>query len=290
VLEPPLGLPWARSHAALPVIDSLSDAGIALFFSARDGQGRARIARAELSLDGSARPCISRDPVLDLGSLGAFDDGGVTSSCVVDHDGRRYLYYTGWARGVSVPFYLFVGCAISDGGAFVRVSSAPVLERSAVDPYLTASPSVLVEEGRWRMWYVSGTGWRSENGRAKHWYHVKYAESDDGITWRRDGRVCIDYASEAEHAIGRPCVLRGRDGYLMWYCARGSAYRLGFAESQDGLTWIRRDDELALDGSQEEWDAEMQAYPVVFDLAGKRHMLYNGNGYGRTGIGYAVLE
>jgi hypothetical protein len=32
----------------------------------------------------------------------------------------------------------------------------------------------------------------------------------------------------------------------------------------------------------------MQAYPVVFDHLGVRHMLYNGNGYGETGIGYAV--
>ena len=56
-------------------------------------------------------------PVLGLGELGAFDDSGVTSSCLVTHDGRKYLYYTGWTRGVTVPFYLFAGLAISsDGG------------------------------------------------------------------------------------------------------------------------------------------------------------------------------
>ena len=60
---------------------------------------------------------------------------------------------------MSVPFYLNVGLAISDGGgAFERVSAAPISIGAAVDPYLTASPWVLVEGTAWRMWYVSGTG------------------------------------------------------------------------------------------------------------------------------------
>ena len=34
----------------------------------------------------------------------------------------------------------------------------------------------------------------------------------------------------------------------------------------------------------------MIEYPHVFDHNGKRHMLYNGNNYGKTGFGLAVLE
>jgi hypothetical protein len=290
VLEPPDGLAWATSHAALPALEKFTNGRVAVLFSSRDEEGRARIGRAELSLDGAETPTIRPDPVLDLGELGRFDDAGVTSSCVVDHLGQRYLYYSGWSRGITVPFYLFAGCALSDGDGFLRVSPAPILERNEVDPYLTASPWVLVENGRWRMWYVSGTGWRIEDGQPKHWYHVKYAESDDGLTWRRDGRVCIDYRDELEHAIGRPCVVRDPDRYRMWFSVRGDSYRLGYAESEDGLVWTRRDEDVRLDGDGASWDAEMQAYPVVFDVAGRRHMLYNGNDYGRTGIGHAVLE
>jgi hypothetical protein len=33
----------------------------------------------------------------------------------------------------------------------------------------------------------------------------------------------------------------------------------------------------------------MIEYACVFDHHGSRHMLYNGNGYGETGIGHAVL-
>ena len=34
----------------------------------------------------------------------------------------------------------------------------------------------------------------------------------------------------------------------------------------------------------------MMEYPFVYEHRGVKHMLYNGNGFGETGIGYAVLE
>jgi len=51
--------------------------------------------------------------------------------------------------------------------------------------------------------------------------------------------------------------------------------------------WDRKDEQAGISSSGE-WDSEMQAYPAVFDYAGKRYLLYNGNGYGRTGVGWAV--
>ena len=42
--------------------------------------------------------------------------------------------------------------------------------------------------------------------------------------------------------------------------------------------------------SAEGWDSEMICYPYVFEHRGRFFMLYNGNGYGKTGFGVAVLE
>lgn len=290
IVPAPPPLTWAVTHAALPVVEPIGTETIRVYFSTRDEVGRSSIARCEADLNGQATT-FDPSPVLEPGPLGAFDDAGVSSSCLVQQDSERYLYYTGWTRGVSVPFYLFVGLAVStDGGrTFEKVSSAPILERSAVDPYLTASPWVLVEGGLWRMWYVSGTDWTIEDGAPKHRYHIKYAESGDGVAWRRSGRVCIDYRDPSEHAISRPCVVRDPDRYRMWYASRGPSYRIGYAESSDGLEWERRDADVGLSVSRSGWDAEMIEYPIVFDVGGVRRMLYNGNGYGATGIGLAVL-
>jgi hypothetical protein len=284
--------PWARSHAALPVVEPLDDERVAVLVSVRDEQGRARIGRTVLTMHG--RPAlapIDPEPVLDIGSLGAFDDSGVTSSCVVASAGRRFLYYTGWSRGVTVPFYLSAGVAISDGGPFRRLSAAPLLDRNAVDPYLTASPFVLVEgDGRWRMWYVSATEWRPHPAGPRHSYHIRYAESGDGLEWQRPGTVCIDYASPEEHAFARACVMRDNGRYVMWYAVRGAYYQIGYAESNDGIQWARRDDEHGLAPAGHGWESAMVEYPFVFDYSGRRYMLYNGNDYGRTGVGLAVWE
>ena len=284
---------WAATHAALPIVEPVAGSEVRVYFSARDEDGRSHIGVGELDLDrpsGGLR--VGAVPVLRPGCPGTFDESGVTTSCVVSHDGKRFLYYTGWTRGVTVPFYFYAGLAVSDDGgqSFARVSRAPILERSDVDPFLTASPWVLVEDGLWRMWYVSGVGWVTTPQGPRHQYHIKYAESRDGIGWTRRGRVCIDFASPEEYAFGRPCVIRDPDGiYRMWYSVRGERYRMGVAESSDGLTWTRMDNAVGLDVSESGWDSEMVEYPLVFDAAGRRYMLYNGNGYGRTGMGLAVL-
>jgi predicted GH43/DUF377 family glycosyl hydrolase len=263
-----------------------------IYFSARDKLGRAQIGFFEVDFENlQTIRRVSPEPVIGLGPLGAFDDNGVTTSCVVNHDGLKYHYYSGWSLGVTVPFYFYIGLAISsDGGrTFFRSSPSPVLERNEVDPYLTASPFILVENGTWRMWYVSGTGWQMSGNRPQHRYHIRYAESADGIHWNRQGIVCIDYQSPEEYAIARPWVVKDADLYRMWYSYRGSAYRIGYAESADGITWTRKDNEVGIDVAATGWDSEMVEYPCVFDHQGERCLLYNGNGYGETGIGLAVL-
>ena len=60
-------------------------------------------------------------------------------------------------------------------------------------------------------------------------------------------------------------------------------------KSVDGLTWIRLDSKVGINISTKGWDSEMIEYPFIFDHKGDRYMFYNGNGYGRTGIGLAKL-
>jgi hypothetical protein len=76
----------------------------------------------------------------------------------------------------------------------------------------------------------------------------------------------------------------------MWYCYRGPTYRIGYAESPDGRQWQRRDADAGIDVAPDGWDSEMIEYPHVFEHDGQLFMLYNGNGYGKTGVGLAILE
>ena len=71
---------------------------------------------------------------------------------------------------------------------------------------------------------------------------------------------------------------------------KSRSYRLGYAHSSDLMNWSRNDDLLTLDVSESGWDSEMVAYPTVFELDGNIHMIYGGNGNGKTGFGLATLE
>jgi hypothetical protein len=89
--------------------------------------------------------------------------------------------------------------------------------------------------------------------------------------------------------MSKPCVIQENNMYKMWYSYRGQSYRIGYAESDDGIHWIRTDEKVGIDVSDSGWDSEMIEYPCVFDHKGERYMLYNGNGYGKTGFGLAIL-
>jgi predicted GH43/DUF377 family glycosyl hydrolase len=105
--------------------------------------------------------------------------------------------------------------------------------------------------------------------------------------------------SRRDDAIARPGVLAEGGTYRMWYSYRGSvdfrtdkrhAYRIGYAQSDDGVRWERMDEEVGIDRSESGWDSHMIEYAFIYDHAGKKFMLYNGDEFGETGFGYAVLE
>jgi hypothetical protein len=94
-------------------------------------------------------------------------------------------------------------------------------------------------------------------------------------------------------------VLKEDGVYKMWYATRQGqdyredktqSYRIGYAESADGIGWRRLDEQAGIDVSENGWDSEMVEYPCVIAPNGRKYLFYNGNGFGRSGIGYAVWE
>ena len=279
---------WMRTHAMLPTPAPLGDGLYRIYFSGRNDRNQSHIGWALIDIAEPERVLdVSVEPVLAPGALGCFDDNGVSPSCVVKVDGRTFLYYIGWNPRSTVRMSLFGGLAISDddGKTFERWSRAPIIERCRTDPYLNTAPFVLPGAAEWRMYYVSGVGWDDPDTPR---YNIKTAVSDDGRHWRRDGRVCIDFAAPAEKALARPYVLRENGVYKMWFAHKGRAYRLGYAESEDGVTWHRRDELAGIDVSNEGFDSDMIEYAAVVSHDGAKFMFYNGNDYGRDGIALAV--
>lgn len=149
------------------------------------------------------------------------------------------------------------------------------------------------------MWYLSALKWVIIDNKPEPVYHIKYAESRDGVNWDRLGIVCIDLKSPDEGGITRPCVIRENGIFRMWYCYRGirdfrknkaQSYRIGYAESEDGIRWDRMDEIVGIDVSPKGWDSVMLTYPYVYEHKGRKYMIYNGNRFGKSGFGYAILR
>lgn len=293
---------WMVSHAHVPIVDRIDPETLRIYFGTRDKLNRTVTTYIEVEADDPHNVLYVHDePVLGLGSLGCFDDSGAMPSWIVDYGGKKYLYYIGWNVGTTVPYRNSIGLAVShDGGlTFQRMFEGPVVDRFYKEPHFVGSSCVLIEDGIWRMWYLSTVKWKVHRGRPEPYYHLKYAESNDGIRWKREGLVCIDFKSSDEGGISRPCVIKENGLYRMWYSFRGAegyrvskerSYRIGYAESPDGIQWTRKDDLVGIDVSETGWDSLMIEYPYIYENKGRKYMMYNGNGFGRSGLGYAVLD
>jgi len=288
-------LAWAKKYAFPPTPYFLNDEVIRMYVAFCDENMVGRIGYVDIS---AANPSevlnVSQEPVLDIGTPGAFDENGILPTCIVEVDDKLYLYYVGYQLGQKLRYYQFEGLAIStDGGAsFTRAQRVPVTDRSDEELLNRTSAFVRRRDGIFQMWYVGGSEWTVVDGKPLPVYNIKYLESADGISWPAAGRVCIDYASEDEHAFGKPFVFEHDGRHKMFYSVRtrSKGYRIGYGESADGHNWTRKDEEVGIDVSASGWDSQMLAYACVVRHKDKVYMFYNGNNCGETGFGYAVLE
>jgi predicted GH43/DUF377 family glycosyl hydrolase len=293
VWKPDGTLAWARSHATCPTPVRLRDGRLRLFLQSRDAGNVGRVGWVDVDPDDPRRVVASaREPVLDIGRAGAFDDNGVFPTSVLrGQDGRLWMYYVGFELCHHIRYRLLSGLAISDdeGDSFQRYSEAPILERSMHELHFRGGPFVLQDEGRFRMWYVAGSAWETIDGKSMPLYDIRLVESADGVTWPSVGRVVLEVTS-AEHGFGRPYVLRDAEGYRMHYSIRRrnpARYRLGYATSVDGVHWTRHDDVIGLDVSPGGWDSDSVEYGAEIRAGGHDWLLYNGDDFGVTGFGIA---
>ena len=281
------------SHTSVPTVYKLKKNIIRIFFSSRDNNNQSNIFFIDYNL--KKRKVINLKPklVLKPGEDGLFDDSGVTPSYIIKHKKIFKMYYIGWRSGSKTRMSLFIGLAKSNNlKTFKKVGKCPILDRNNADPFLTATMSILKENKIYKMWYVSGDKWLRYKNQSYPKYNIKYCSSKDGINLIRDNVVKIYYLNSNEYAIARPSVLKINGIYCMWYCYKefSSEYKIGFAYSRNNIKWHRADKLVNFIGKQDNWDKQMKCYPFTFVDNKKIYMLYNGNEYGRTGIGLCYIN
>jgi predicted GH43/DUF377 family glycosyl hydrolase len=213
-------------------------------------------------------------------------EDNINRNCVLYLDGVYKMWYTGQARNFS-----FIGYAEStDGIRFERKVSDPILipeypwEKASV-----MNPCVIYEEGKYKMWYSAGETYEP-NVNA-------YAESDDGINWKKSriNPIFVKEKSnfyEKDRVGGCHVVHTENMGYLMFYIGYEDIHtaRICVARSKNGIScWERSPLNPIVEPTKGAWDEHATYKPTVVwnEKEGKWMLWYNGRSGGKEFIGYA---
>lgn len=285
--------PKLSTHAANPLALPLEGDVFRVLYSGRDAMNRSSVGFVDVDILRREVVRQGEQPVFEYGPAGSFYSHGVSIGSAYEAGGRRYILFMGWQCPPGEHWRGDIGRLILQPDLSLRLDgSGPFMSVDLVDRVSLSYPWVHQESvDHYNMWYGSTITWDGGNGEMVH--VLNHATSVNGHQWHRGG-LAVPYEAGIAQAFSRPTVLGNQQhGYQMWFSfrsGRGEKYRIGYATSPDGNTWTLRLEDAGINVSPTGWDSEMIEYPFVFEHKGQRYMMYNGNGYGRTGFGLAVLE
>ena len=243
---------------------------------------------------------ISKEPILELGKLGTFDEFGTYPVSVVRIKNEFLAYYAGWTRCESVPYNTAIGIGISNdnGQTFSKIGNGPLLSYSLNEPMTVSGPKIRQFDDKWYLFYVAGNKWIQGVDKPESVFKIRMAHSTDGMNWVKFDKDIVESILEENECQASPDVFYHNNKYHMFFCYKYSfdfrnkerGYRIGYASSVDLINWKRDDSNAGIDVSSEGWDSQMISYPHIFELDGNIYMFYLGNEVGRFGFGLARLE
>ena len=150
-------------------------------------------------------------------------------------------------------------------------------------------PTVLFENGIYRMWYV-GDGYAPDRT-----YSFGYRISDDGVNWfsYEKNPVLLPGSSFDNQYMWGGTIVKDGTEYKLYYGGFSSTtqkWSVGLATSTDGIHWAKRPDPVLTGGGPGSWDVNGVSQPCVMkDGAGQYRMWFGGStNQSTTAIGCAT--
>ena len=283
-----------NSHASNPVAIKINNNIYRVYYSARDINNKSSVGYFDFNIDNlEIEEKIQKNSIFDYGNIESYYSHGVSIGTLYKVENNIFLLFMGWKINGNEHWRGDIG-RLKLNSSLDKLyieNEIPFLGIDNEDLVSLSYPWVIHENGIYKMWYGSTISWISENEEMIH--VIKYATSKDGLSWDRHG-IAIPYEIGIAQAFSRPTVLVNNEGYHMWYSYRSGVknekYKIGYSCSNDGIAWERKHDQYLLEKSIHGWDSEMVCYPFVFEHKNQIYMLYNGNNFGKTGIGIAKLD
>ena len=188
------------------------------------------------SPDGLVWTKYAGNPVLSLGTTGAWDAVDVGGPCII-YDGTTYKM---WYNGTNASDVTSIGYATSvDGINWTKYANNPIIVSSQVweGNLIIGGPSVIFDGTTYKMWYHANLETTA----------IGYATSTDGIAWTKyvENPVLEGTKDEWDIGVASPEVIFVDNLYHAWFT--GSEYyapfdkihKKGYATSTDGINWTK---------------------------------------------------
>jgi predicted GH43/DUF377 family glycosyl hydrolase len=225
------------------------------------------------------------NPVLDVGPP-SWAESAVSHPSVILDNGIYRMWYAGAGKNYRLGY-----ATSEDGIHWTKYENNPILNLGSSgtwDDTRVSTPSVIFEDGVYKMWYAGYDGAT---------YRIGYATSEDGIAWTKyEDNPVLDVGLpnrwDDAGVTGQSIIFDG-DIYKMWYTGYdGTTYRIGYATSEDGIHWTKYEgNPILYPGPADSWDDEgWFGYPSVILDNGIYRMWYDGNDSKVIRIGYATSE
>lgn len=122
-------------------------------------------------------------------------------------------------------------------------------------------------------------------------FELKLATSEDMIKWDISKNFSL-MPKEDEHYLSSPIFLKFQNKFLIAYSLKKDGrYSIKFTGSSDLVTWYPIPEMSFTPSPENEWENEEVCYPFLWiNEKNEICMLYNGNKYGKFGIGMATWK
>lgn len=287
-----LDLPWYKKNTMTP-LPTFKGNNIRIYLTMCDELNQGRVGYIDLNPKSPSEILdYSRNPVFDLGAKGCFDEHGVLPTCLLREEDRLYLHYSAYQKQKEIPYTIFSGLSVSndEGESFVRIQEVPVLGSIHNEKHQRSAAEVMKQGNIYKLWYTANIGWIDNQGHIVPKYDIKYLESSSQTHWPENPQLSVALEGD-EYGLTMPQVFFEDNIYKMFYSIRSlsKGYRLGYAESKDGIHFERQDYKMDIDVSSSGFDSEMICFGKILKHNDKTYLFYCGNHYGIGGLGYAEL-
>lgn len=225
------------------------------------------------SPDGINWTRVGTFPTLFPGIGDAWDNGSVTTFCVLKLDTGYKLYYSGLS---TVTGKRQIGVATSLNGINWEKNSTPILSGSSSGwDFLISGGEVVMVNGVYYLYYSASSNSYSE-------YKIGVATSTDGINFTKfNGNPIIAKTQSWEsEGVMNPSVIYDDGMFKMVYMNRhGVNMSLGMATSSDGKNWTKSTSNpiFGCPNTFNGWASAYVSYPCFRKTGNEYRIYYSGS-------------